>query len=134
MRDHQRGMLVFLSLAWVSQRKRQRLGRDRFLLLTAREACRAGWLDVAARCREIVLAGSPGHLIGQSPTVADALRDDDFQPFLRQLERFCSYEHAEHLLAGQESAPPLPPADSPVSAGEFALQLLAAPEWSADST
>jgi hypothetical protein len=37
-------------------------------------------------------------MIGRQPTTADALRDEAFQTLLKQLERLCPYEHAEHLL------------------------------------
>ena len=91
-------MLLFARLAVVSERRRQFPGRDRFLILAGAAATRAGCLDVAERCRRAVTVRSPRHLLGRYESFADALRDDEFQPFLRQTEKFCSLERAEHLL------------------------------------
>ena len=92
-------VVQYLELAKISQAKQQPSGCDRFLVLAAEAACRAGWLDVAEHCREIVLQHNPHHLIGRWPTMPDALRSEEFQPFLKQLERFCSVERAESLLS-----------------------------------
>lgn len=130
MSNPEAAMLAFATLADVARRRGQQSGSDRFLLLTGEAACRAGWLDVAHRCREIVLAHNPRHLLGCYPTFADALRSADFQPYLRNLERFCSYEHAEHLLEGLGLSPEsLAAAGHP---GEKCLALLtdaSTPAW-----
>lgn len=97
--DHESAMLAYASLAEVSQRKRQLMGRDKLLVLAAAAACRAGWLEVGERCRELVLEHNPAHLIGSYPTAADALRSADFAPLLAQLERLCGYERAEFLVS-----------------------------------
>ena len=123
MRDHEKAMLSYVRLAEVSAKKSQPLGRDKLLVLAAAAACSAGWPDVAARCRQLILAHNPAHVIGNFPTVADALRSDDFAPLIRQLERLCGYERAEFLVGelGLENEPPGPGAKS---AGERALALL----------
>ncbi len=92
-------VVQYLALAKISQARQQTSGGDRFLVLAAEAACRAGWLDVAERCRELVLKHNPHHLIGRWPAVADALRSEEFRPFFKQLERFCSVERAESLLS-----------------------------------
>eukprot|EP00913_Durusdinium_trenchii_P013378 g12559.t1 len=91
-------MLAYLTLARVSDEKQQANGRDRFRILAGVAACRAGCLDVAERCRELVIEGNPKHLLARFPTMPEALREPEFAPFLRQLERFCGYEQAEHFL------------------------------------
>lgn len=98
MPDFEHTMLVFLRLAELSRDKCQLDSRDRFLLLAAIASCRGGCLDVAERCRTIVINRNPSHLIGGYPSLPDALRDPDFQPFQLMLTRFCSFERAELLL------------------------------------
>lgn len=99
MPDHEQAMLAYLKLAAVSHEKRQFPGRDRFLLLAGTEACRSGLLDVAETCRELVLQSNSRHMVRRYDTLMDALRDAEFQPFVKQLERFCPVERAEHLLS-----------------------------------
>lgn len=100
MIDQERTMLVYLQLADVARRKRQAIGRGKFLVLGGASALRAGWPDVAECCRAAILADSPHHLIGRYDSFADALRDPDFKPFLTRTERFCPFEQAESLLEG----------------------------------
>ena len=124
MHDHERAMLAYSELARIAEQKQQLDGRDKFLVLAGIAACRAGWLEVAARCRELVLTHNPRHLLSRQSSVPDALRSPEVEPFARQLERFCSYERAEHLL-GQLGIEPVVPADAPEkSSGEHALSLL----------
>ena len=100
MRDHEQAMLVYARLARMSQERGQIPGRDRLLVLAAAAACRAGWPQVAECCRRLVLEHNPRHVIGRGTTALDAMRDDEFQAVVRQLERTCPYEHAEHLQRG----------------------------------
>jgi len=99
--NHESAMLAYVKLAAVSERKHQLIGRDKLLVLATGAAGRAGWIEVADRCRELVLEHNPAHLIGHFPTAADALRSTDFTALLNQLERTCSYERAEFLLSEQ---------------------------------
>lgn len=124
MEHRDAAMLAYVKLAGLSQSRRQLGPRDKFLVLAASSACEAGWLPVAERCRELVLANNPHHLLGQYADFVSAMRDDDFQPFLKQLARFCSYERAEHLLATLDIAPELPPVSAKLSPGDYALLLL----------
>jgi hypothetical protein len=127
MPDAEREMQVYLELADFSQQKQQLLGRDKFLILAAAAACRAGWPSVAEQCRELVLENNRSHLVGRFARFTDAMRDDDFEPFLKQLERFCGYERAEHLLATLEIDPGGPATED---AGERAAEIFARPHWS----
>jgi hypothetical protein len=124
MPDHDAAMLAFAKLAGISQDRSQLGPRDKFLVLAASAACRAGWYSVAERCRELVLAHNPGHLVRGYPTFAEAYEAEEFQTYLRQAERFCSYEKAEHLLAQQEITPNIPPLTAKLSPGDYALLLL----------
>lgn len=122
-------MLAYLRLAVVSEQRQQLLGRDKVLVLAAAAACRAGWPDVAERCRQLVLEHNPAHLIGDFPTVADALRSEDFAPFLKQLERQLGSERAEFLAEqlNRSQKPSVAEPDDEVdsSPGGAAMSLLA---------
>ncbi len=119
-------VVQYLELAKISEAKQQSSGSDRFLVLAAEAACRAGWLDVAERCRRIVLTHNPHHLIRRWPTVPDALRSKEFQPFLKQLGRFCSVERAETLLSELDRSIKVDAADS---LGDLARAQLGDPVW-----
>jgi hypothetical protein len=124
MIDHERAMLAYVRLADVSQRKRQLLGRDKLLVLAAAAACRAGWLDVAQRCRQLILEHNPPHLIGTVATVAEALRSNDVAPLFKQLERQCGYERAEFLANELGLTPDAQQAADAKDAGQIAMALL----------
>jgi len=97
MLEHETAMLTFAHLARLSFEKRQAIGAHRFLLLAGAAACRSGWLDVAERCRDIIVTQNPQHFLSHSTSFADALRQPDNAGYFQQLERFCSFEQAEHL-------------------------------------
>jgi hypothetical protein len=89
---------VYLHLAAASQRRRRPHVRDRLLVLAATTAAQLELSPIAAQCRKLVLEHNPHHLIGRWPTVAQALADDDYQCFLRQMRRRYPEEKAERLL------------------------------------
>jgi hypothetical protein len=98
MVDHEVAMCAYVQLAVISHQKQQQLVRDRFLLLAGVEACRAGWLDVAERCRKQLLANNPSHQLRNHATMPDAMRDASFQKLAQKWEHYCPFEQAEHLL------------------------------------
>ena len=124
MPDHERAMLAYAKLAEISHQRRQDQGRDKLLVLAGAAACRAGWPDVAARCRDIIVADNPSHMLARFATFADALRDDGFQTFLKARRRFCSYERAEHLLNELDVDLETAGEGSGLSAGALAQRLL----------
>ena len=124
MDDHDAAMLAFVKLAGVSQSREQLGPRDKFLVLAGAAASRGNHSAVARRCRELLLAHNPAHLLKRYETFEQALEDDEFRTFLRQLARFCSYEKAEHHLAQLEISPELPNISAKLSAQEYALLLL----------
>lgn len=124
MDDHDAAMLTFVKLAGVSQSRQQLGPRDKFLVLGAVAAARANHPAVAARCRELVLAHNPAHLVKRYETIETAVQDNEFQVFLKQLARFCSYEKAEHHLAQLDISTELPNISAKLSAEEYALLLL----------
>ncbi|MBS0204654.1 MAG: hypothetical protein JSS49_17250 [Planctomycetes bacterium] len=122
MHDHEIAMCAYVQLAVISDDKHQAQARDRFLLLAGAEACQAGWLDVADCCRARIIAANPAHQVHHHATMADALRDPDFQKLVTKWARYCPFEQAEHLLLqlGRSPAGDLPE----LSRGERMLQLL----------
>lgn len=117
-------MLAYVRLAALSQRKQQLGGRDKFLILAGAEACRAGWPEVAKRCRALVLENNPAHLLHRYTSIPEALQDEDFHTYLKQLERFCGLEKAEHLLAELGIEVDVPADRRDAGAGPFCLDLL----------
>ena len=121
MRNHEIAMLSFARLARISHETPHPLGRDRFLVLAGREACLAGWLGVAERCRALILAGNAHHFLSQSESFPDALRDDTKTAYFATFDSFCSFEQAEHLLSQNGEAFE----SAPENAGEAAMSELA---------
>lgn len=121
MRNHEIAMLTFARLARISHETPNPAGRDRFLVLTGREACLAGWLEVASRCRDLVLAGNVHHFLSQSGSFPDSIRDKSNAGYFATFDSFCSFEQAEHLLSQNGELID----DSPDDAGRAALQELA---------
>jgi hypothetical protein len=95
----ERRLLGYANLAAIARERGQHAGANRFLVLAGIAACRAGLLDVAERCRSLVVADNPRHVVARYETLADALRDADFDPFRRSLERECPWERSEHVLS-----------------------------------
>src|SRR5262245_13487230 len=124
MEDHDAAMLAFVKLAGVSQSREQLGPRDKFLVLAGVAAARGIHPAVAHRCRELLLAHNPAHLLKRYETLEAALQDEEFLVFLRQHARFCSYEKAEHLLSQLDISTELPKISAKLSAEEYALLLL----------
>jgi hypothetical protein len=99
MRDHEAAMCAYAQLAALSHEKQQALSRDRFLLLTGVEACRAGWPAVAMACHASLMAHRSPIQVTLFASFEDALRDEDFRRLADHWERWCPFERAEHLLA-----------------------------------
>lgn len=89
----------YVQLACLSQERQQPLPRDRFLLLAAAAACRAGWTDLAADCHRLLTTLAPHHQATHFITVADGLRNEEFAALVTHWERFCPLERAEMLLS-----------------------------------
>lgn len=122
MHNHETAMCAYIQLAVISDEKQQAPTRDRFLLLAGVEACLAGWLDVADRCRTLILATNSAHQLKQHATMGDALRDPDFLKLVAKWEKYCPFEQAEHLLMQLGRAPEGDQLDVP--RGERMLQVL----------
>jgi hypothetical protein len=124
MDDHDAAMLAFVKLAGVSQSREQLGPRDKFLVLAGVAASRADHPAVAQRCRELLLAHNPSHLLKRYETIEQALQDAEFQTYFRQVSRFCSYEKAEHHLSQLDISTDLPNISAKLSPEDYALLLL----------
>ncbi len=124
MRDHDTAMLAYAKLAGLSQSRGQLPPRDRFLLLAGVEALRAGYPQVAERCRELILTNNRHHMVGKFESFAQAAIDTEFLRLHAQIERGCPFEKAEHLLAGLDLTPDPPVLSADLRPGEYALLLL----------
>ena len=94
--------VLYLQLVGASTRRGPTATRVRLLLLAALHASESGWTEEADTCRELVLSTSPHHLIGRFATFADAALSDEFQALVRQLQRQCPQEMADHLATRQQ--------------------------------
>jgi hypothetical protein len=93
---------VYLHLARASVLRRRPQAADRFLILAGGVA---SWLHlprVAAYCRWRVLEHNPHHLLGHWGSFEEALVDEDFLHFFRQLQRRYPQEKAERMLSTLE--------------------------------
>jgi len=88
---------LYLHLARASERRRQPLVSDKFLVLAGVAAAEQGLDGVAANCRARILSHNPGHLVRRYPTVAAALADTRFQGFFQQVARQYTRERVEHI-------------------------------------
>jgi hypothetical protein len=93
---------VYLHLARASALRRRPQASDRFLILAGGVA---SWLllpRIAAYCRQRVLEHNPHHLLGHWGSLEEALQDEDFLHFFRQLQRRYPQEKAERMLSTLE--------------------------------
>lgn len=100
MSSDERKLLNYLFLAAESHCKKQIPGRDRFLILAMIAACEIGFLELAERCRELIVQSSPHHLLNRYSDSEEAMQSEDFQVFGKQVSRFCTTERAEQLAVG----------------------------------
>ena len=101
MADPDLALSAYLQLAAISHARGQWLPRNKFLVLAGAAACAAGLLGIAERCRTLVSAHSPNHMLCKYESFPAALKSAEFATYHTQLKKFCSIERAEHLLQGQ---------------------------------
>lgn len=89
---------LYLHLAKASEEQGRPLQQDKFLVLAARVAQKAGWIRVAEDCRRHILKHNPNHILKRFPSMAEALECDDIRQYIRQLMRIYPFEKAEYLL------------------------------------
>ena len=99
---HDDHLALYLHLARASELRRQPLIRDRLLVIAAAAAARTGLSRIAALCRGKILDHNAGHMFRRWDSVEAAMDDDDFEPYLKQLERRFPPEKAEQMLQSLE--------------------------------
>lgn len=89
---------LYLHLARASRRRMRPHACDRLLVLSAALAAQMGLSRISAACRARVLAHNPKHMLHRWQSLEVALQDEDFQHFLRHLQRRYPLEKAERML------------------------------------
>lgn len=92
-------LLMYLELARAARLRNRPWDRDKLLLLAGAAAAERGRHAIAALCKQQILAHNAAHLVGQYGKLADALSDERFARYLRQLRRKYATERCEHMLA-----------------------------------
>lgn len=119
MLNQETAMLAFARLALLSHHRQQLSGTEKFVVLTGFAACRSGWLDIATQCWPLLVSLNPQHFVVRAGSFPNALRDPSLSNFISVIDRFCSFEQAEHLLDGHGGIPQL---DDGVAAGDLAAR------------
>ena len=89
---------LYLHLAKAAGIRQQLHVQDKLLIIAGIIAVRLELLTVAACCRHEVLSHNKQHLIGRWQDLSTALPEDDFDSFLKQLQRRFPQEKAEQML------------------------------------
>ena len=89
---------LYLHLAKAAGIRQQLHVQDKLLIIAGIIAVRLELLTVAACCRHEVLKHNKQHLIGRWHDLSTALPEDDFDSFLKQLQRRFPQEKAEQML------------------------------------
>ena len=90
---------LYLHLARASQQRRRPHVRDRLLVIAGVIAGRMELTHISAYCRHKILEHNPNHLVRRWPTLEDAMEDEDFLHFLKQVQRRYPQEKAERMLS-----------------------------------
>lgn len=90
---------MYLELARAARLRNRPWDRDKLVLLAGAAAAERGRHTIASLCKREILAHNAGHLVGQYEKLADALNDERFARYLRQLRRKYTTERCEHMLA-----------------------------------
>lgn len=90
---------TYLHLARASALRRRPMVRDKLLVLAGVIAAEMGLDEISARCRQKVLAHNRRHIVRRWRTLAEALADERFLSYLKQLRRRYTPEKAEHMLS-----------------------------------
>ena len=107
-------LAVYKELADHYERQKQPAMRDRFLVLAADAAWKAGQPDEAERLRQRLLQANPHHLLKPYSSFAQALGAADVQTYVRDLRTNYPPELADGLLRNvRPAAPPEPEKPGP---------------------
>jgi|GEM_PF-534819 len=98
MTEPQEQLGLYLHLARASEQRLRPMVRDKFLVLAGVCACELALDQIAAYCRHKVLENNPGHLLRKYREFADAIGDESFETYLKQLQRAYPLEKSEFML------------------------------------
>lgn len=110
--NHEQACWNYLKLASVADQKGQWLPRNRLLLMVSITAARAGWLDLADKARQLLIASNPRHPLNSPLPIANSLNQESVQSLIDRYSRQVNYERAEHLVLQSHDAQSLPPETS----------------------
>jgi hypothetical protein len=99
MAEADRMLAMYLHLARASHLRREPMVRDKLLVLAGVQAEQMGLVPISADCRDKILAHNARHIVRRWPTMGDALGDEHFHTYLKQLKRRYSPEKIEHMLS-----------------------------------
>jgi len=92
-------LALYCHLARANELRRQPLQRDRLLVICGAMAAQLELPRIATVCRNRILEHNPGHLLHRYESFEEALADEDFHVFLRQIRRRYPVETVERLLS-----------------------------------
>lgn len=96
--DPTREIVIFARLAQAFKNRLQMQDRDRALVMTGVCASMLEMEVIASFCRQLILKNNPGHMLKRSESFHEALREEGFVTFLKQVRRKLPTEKAENLL------------------------------------
>jgi len=89
---------IYLHLARASELRRRPMVRDRLLVICAGIASEIGLAPIAAFCRHKILQHNASHLLRRWPTLEEAMEEESFLTYFRQILRRYPLEKAEQML------------------------------------
>jgi hypothetical protein len=93
-----RHLATYLHLARASELRQRMLVRDRLLVIAGALAHGGGLPRIAQLCRSKILEHNPNHMTRRWESFSAMAADDQFLPFLAQLQRKYPVEKAEQML------------------------------------
>lgn len=91
-------LVLYLRLAQAFKNKLKIPDRDRALVLAGTCAAILEMNCIDNFCRKIILQNNHGHMLKRWQSFSEAIRQEDFGVFLKQIRRKFSIERAESLL------------------------------------
>lgn len=102
MIEPRKELILFLRLAQAFRDRRKMSDRDRALVIAGTCASLLQLKTVANFCRALILQNNHGHMMKRWPTFTEAVEDQDFVVFLKNVRRKLSPEIAESKLVELE--------------------------------
>lgn len=94
-----RELVLYLRLAQAFKNKLQMPDRDRALVLAGTCAAILEMKSIDNFCRKLILQNNHGHMMKRWESFAEAIHQEDFGIFIKQIRRKFPIERAETLLS-----------------------------------